>query len=47
MEVAVGAVVDEEARVVGHVEVGVERGEERVVEGGEDLRLRLDVGEFF
>ena len=47
MEVAVGAVVDEETRVVRDFEVGVERREERVVEQGEDLGLGLDVGELF
>lgn len=31
MEVSTGAVIDEEARVVGCVETGVERGEEGVV----------------
>lgn len=45
MEVAPGAVVDEEAGVVGDVDVGVERGQERVVQRGEDLRLHLDVRE--
>ena len=47
MEVAVGAVVDEETRVVRDFEVGVERREERVVEQGEDLSLGLGVGELF
>lgn len=46
MEVAVGAVVDEEAGVVGDLDVGVESGEERVVEEGEDLGFGLDLGEF-
>lgn len=44
LEVAVGAVVDEETRVVGDVDAGVKRREERVVEQGEDLGLRLQVG---
>ena len=45
MEVAAGAVVDEEARVVGDLDVGVERGEERVVQQGEDLGLGPHVRE--
>lgn len=47
MEVAVRAVVDEEAAVVGDVDAGVERREERVVEHGEDLGLGAYVAEFF
>lgn len=46
VEVAVGAVVDEEAGVVGDFDVGVESGEERVVEEREDLGFGLDLGEF-
>lgn len=46
MEVPVGAVIHEKARVMRHLQVGVERRQKRVVEGGENLRLRLNVGEF-
>lgn len=46
MEVAVGAEVDEKTRVMRDFQVGVQRWEERVVEGGENLRLRVDGGEF-
>lgn len=45
VEVSVGAVVNEEAGVVGDVDAGVERGKERVVEHGEDLGLGADVAE--
>lgn len=45
MEVSAGAVVDEEAGVVRHVDARVERGEERVVERVEDLCLGFRVGE--
>lgn len=45
VEVAAGAIVDEEASVVGDMEVGVEGGEKRVVEGGEDVSLHLNVSE--
>lgn len=45
MKVAVGAVVDEETRVVRDLDVGVECREERVVEQGEDLGLGLNVRE--
>ena len=46
VEVAAGAEIDEEARVVRHVDARVERGEEGVVERLENLRLGLRVGEF-
>jgi hypothetical protein len=47
MEVSAGAIVDEEACVVRHVEMGVESGEERVVEDRKNVRFHLDVGQFF
>lgn len=47
VEVAGGAVVDEQARVVGDVDAGVERGEEGMVECLEDFGLGFRVGEFF
>ena len=43
MEVAAGAVIDEEASVVGDFEVGVESRQERVVQRGENFSLHLHV----
>lgn len=45
VEVSAGAVVDEEARVVGGLHTCVESREEWVVEGGEQLRLRPHLGQ--
>lgn len=45
VEVPAGAVVDEEAGVVGGVHPSVESGEERVVESCEDSSLGSDMGE--
>ena len=47
MEVAVGTVIDEETSVVRDVEVGIESGEERVVEEGENVGFDLDLRELF
>ncbi|CAH9126981.1 unnamed protein product [Cuscuta epithymum] len=43
VEVSIGAEIHEEAGVMGDFQMGVERREERVVQHGEDLRLRLDL----
>jgi len=47
VEVPGGAVVHEEARVVGDVDARVERGEEGMIERLEDFGLGFCVGEFF
>jgi len=47
VEVAGGAVVHEEARVVGDIDARVERGEEGMVERVEDFGFGFRVGEFF
>lgn len=46
MEVAAGAVIDEEASVVGDFDVSVKSGQKRVVQGGEDVGLHLHVRQF-
>lgn len=45
VEIAAGAVVDEEAGEVRGVESGVESGEEGVVEAGKNASLRSHVGQ--
>lgn len=45
MEVAAGAVIYQETRVMRDLQSGVERREKRVVQHGQDLPLHLHVGE--
>lgn len=47
MQITVRTVINEEASVMGDFQMSIERREKRVVEGGEDFGLGLDMGEFF